>query len=119
MMLCRLLLPIARKGRYWEALLLTPRFMIHSPAWLGATTYLAALTCSCLVGLTALLVVQLRSVLRGQSYLESLQVDTGLGRPVHDGQMPPTGLLLALLSVLDKPTPAICCRSYFMCHTAG
>ena len=43
-----------------------------APAWMAATTYLAALTASALLGSCALLASQLRLLLHGQSYLESL-----------------------------------------------
>ena len=68
----RLLVPIVERRRYWEAVTVTPRFLLSAPAWMGATTYLAALTGSALFGAGALLASQLRLLLHGRSYLESL-----------------------------------------------
>ena len=78
--LCRLLVPIARSRRYWEALIVTPRFILTAPPWLGATTYLAALTAGVLLGMCLLLASQLRLLLHGQSYIESLLVPAAAGQ---------------------------------------
>ncbi len=69
---CRLLLPIAKSRRYWEAILVTPRFLLVAPAWQAAVTYLMSLTGGSCVGVTILLASQLRLIVRGQTYIESL-----------------------------------------------
>jgi hypothetical protein len=69
---CRLLLPIARSGRCWEAILVTPRFLLVAPGWQAAVTYLMSLTGGSSVGVMLLLASQLRLIMRGQTYIESL-----------------------------------------------
>jgi hypothetical protein len=71
---CRVWEPIWMRRRYWEVLLVSPRFLLAAPRWLAATTYLAALTGSCCVSLSVLLTSQLRLLFRGQSYIDSLKV---------------------------------------------
>ena len=71
---CRVLVPILQSGRYWELLVITPRFLLSSPGWLAGATYLAALSTGALPGLALLLTSELRLILRGQTYIESLQV---------------------------------------------
>ncbi|KAK9909415.1 hypothetical protein WJX75_001898 [Coccomyxa subellipsoidea] len=68
----RLLLPIARSGRCWEAILVTPRFLLVAPGWQAAVTYLMSLTGGSSVGVMLLLASQLRLIMRGQTYIESL-----------------------------------------------
>ncbi|EIE24647.1 zf-DHHC-domain-containing protein [Coccomyxa subellipsoidea C-169] len=76
----RLLLPIAKSKRYWEAILVTPRFLLVAPAWQAAVTYLMSLTGGSCVGVTILLASQLRLIVRGQTYIESLAA-----APSHGG----------------------------------
>ena len=74
MCFCRLLAPILRSGHFWEFFLLTPRFLVTAPWWLAGTTYLVALVAGAIPGISLLLVSELRLIFRGQSYIESLQV---------------------------------------------
>ncbi len=69
---CRVLLPIVRSRRYWEGILVTPRFLMVAPAWQGAVTYLMSLTGGSCIGILLLLASQLRLIMRGQTYVESL-----------------------------------------------
>ncbi len=73
-MLPRLLVPILRSGHFWEFFLITPRFLVTAPWWLAGTTYLVALAAGAIPGISLLLVSELRLIFRGQSYIESLQV---------------------------------------------
>ena len=76
---CRVLVPILRSGRFWELLVITPKFMLSSPGWLAGTTYMAVLSTGALPGLALLLTSELRLILSGQTYIESLQV----GQPTN------------------------------------
>lgn len=82
--LYRLLVPFAKRGRYWEGILLTPRFIIMAPAWQLAATYLMCLTGGSCIGVMVLLAAQLRLILRGQTYIESLHVQNSPGQRTSD-----------------------------------
>ena len=69
---CRVLLPILESRRYWEGILVTPRLLLGAPAWQGAVTYLMSLTGGSCIGITLLLALQFRLIMRGQTYVESL-----------------------------------------------
>ncbi|CAL8467673.1 g7211 [Coccomyxa elongata] len=76
----RVLLPIVRSRRYWEGILVTPRFLLVAPAWQGAVTYLMSLTGGSCIGIMLLLASQLRLIMRGQTYVESLAAAPSSGR---------------------------------------
>lgn len=67
-------MPILRSGHLWEFFFVTPRFLLTAPWWLAGNTYLVALTGSAVPGILLLLTSELRLIFRGQSYIESLQV---------------------------------------------
>jgi len=72
--MCRILVPILQSGHFWEVFLITPSFLLTAPWWLAGTTYLTALTGGAVPGILLLLTSELRLIFRGQSYIESLQV---------------------------------------------